>query len=678
MEAGSAIMESLDHILVNGHQDEHFASAVMVGSHCSKTSLPDVLSSDLQSLPLHGGVEDSQSFLLMDQTEQLSVETTMELCCRLGCDSSAVGKVVSILGNTGEGKSHTLNQTFFCGEEMFATSSQQTSCTSGVWAAFDPSLQALVLDTEGMLGTSDNENIRTRLLLKVLAVSDIVIYRTRAERLHNDLFYFLGDASKAYNSHFQVELSKLGEGASLGPAVIIFQETHHTDTLGRQRAEETVRERFRGLKQDISAFSRVRYVGTRTEGGHTTNFACLREAVGKELGDQSVRSPRSLGLVLRALASLNKKFSGNVIETSHTSFPDEYFTCTAKCQACEVRCSQQMKHNGEHMVAKGRCQYSQQYENKVYTCQKCQVNGRRCVVVPKAAASKESSLVGLAKFAWAGFVLECQKCGVIYRSRQQWYGNTDPEHQGVVFTEIAHVWPGVRSLQGTHNAARRVLDSVTALSGTVTEVSGAPAANLARWAADQVAPAYWRPNAEITSCRQCNQRFGATDKIHHCRACGEGFCQPCSQYLRPCPERGWGFQPVRVCHSCYAVPDSGVIEVSKPCQEPQEVQVRRVGETVYGTVSSIATALEFPISVLKDSARPEYWVPDAEISSCSVCDREIGSSAPSSQEGNRVHHCRQCGRGVCGPCSGTRRPVPSRGWDTPVRVCDDCLMEPNI
>ena len=60
---------------------------------------------------------------------------------------------------------------------------------------------------------------------------------------------------------------------------------------------------------------------------------------------------------------------------------------------------------------------------------------------------------------------------------------------------------------------------------------------------------------------------------------------------------------------------------------------------MYGTVTSLATALEFPISVLKvkrnafskdikdynvfskDSARPEYWVPDAEITSCSVCDR---------------------------------------------------------
>ena len=75
-----------------------------------------MLSSDLQSLPLHGGVEDSQAVLLMDQTEQLSVTSALELCSRLGCDPAAVGKVVSILGNTGEGKSHTLNQTFFCGE----------------------------------------------------------------------------------------------------------------------------------------------------------------------------------------------------------------------------------------------------------------------------------------------------------------------------------------------------------------------------------------------------------------------------------------------------------------------------------------------------------------------------------------------------------------------------------
>ena len=95
--------------------------------------------------------------------------------------------------------------------------------------------------------------------------------------------------------------------------------------------------------------------------------------------------------------------------------------------------------------------------------------------------------MGLAKYAWSGYVLECQKCGVIYRcsgvgqygqqwepnkgehwneylcwsrSRQQWYGNTDPEYQGVVHTEVAHVWPGVSSQQ-----------LVFSVTETVTQVS---------------------------------------------------------------------------------------------------------------------------------------------------------------------------------------------------------------
>ena len=37
--------------------------------------------------------------------------------------------------------------------------------------------------------------------------------------------------------------------------------------------------------QDLTAFPRLCYVGTRTE-GRPTNFAILREAVGRELADQ--------------------------------------------------------------------------------------------------------------------------------------------------------------------------------------------------------------------------------------------------------------------------------------------------------------------------------------------------------------------------------------------------------
>jgi hypothetical protein len=40
------------------------------------------------------------------------------------------------------------------------------------------------------------------------------------------------------------------------------------------------------------------------------------------------------------------------------------------------------------------------------------------------------------------YVLECEECGVIYRSRQYWYGNTDPE-KTIVRTQLKHIWQGV-------------------------------------------------------------------------------------------------------------------------------------------------------------------------------------------------------------------------------------------
>jgi len=38
--------------------------------------------------------------------------------------------------------------------------------------------------------------------------------------------------------------------------------------------------------------------------------------------------------------------------------------------------------------------------------------------------------------------MDCPVCGVIYRSKQYWYGNNDPE-KTVVYTETKHIWPGV-------------------------------------------------------------------------------------------------------------------------------------------------------------------------------------------------------------------------------------------
>ena len=154
-------------------------------------------------------------FLLIDEQELLQVKTCEEFIAKLGCDSNTLVKVVSIFGNTGEGKSHTLNFTFFECQEVFRTSPTQNSCTIGIWCAYDRKRKVITIDTEGLLGLSENNNRRTRLLLKVMAISDVIIYRTRAERLHTDLFNFLGSASQAYIKHFAKELRASSERCNL-------------------------------------------------------------------------------------------------------------------------------------------------------------------------------------------------------------------------------------------------------------------------------------------------------------------------------------------------------------------------------------------------------------------------------------------------------------------------------
>ena len=197
--------------------------STMASSSTSQSVMPDVLSNEMQSLQLHandnGAAAAGIGFLLMDNEENLKVDSAEELARRLGCDHDdqlCKIKVVAILGNSGEGKSYALNHSLFEGNEVFVTSADQRSCTLGVWAAYQPLMRAMVLDTEGIMGNGadPDEILRKRMLLKVLAVADVVVLCTKAERIPNDLLLFLGDASKTYNEHFSLELRRVHQVSS--------------------------------------------------------------------------------------------------------------------------------------------------------------------------------------------------------------------------------------------------------------------------------------------------------------------------------------------------------------------------------------------------------------------------------------------------------------------------------
>ncbi|MED6246260.1 hypothetical protein ATANTOWER_015039, partial [Ataeniobius toweri] len=133
--------------------------------------MSEILMKEMESLSIGPAKPEqlrdgAQSFLLVDEQENLQVQNEAEFVERLSCVDVAGVKVLSIFGNTGDGKSHTLNHILFGGESVFYTSKSPSSCTVGVWAAYNPTLSLIALDTEGLLGAAANQNQRMRLLLK--------------------------------------------------------------------------------------------------------------------------------------------------------------------------------------------------------------------------------------------------------------------------------------------------------------------------------------------------------------------------------------------------------------------------------------------------------------------------------------------------------------------------------
>ncbi|XP_075257475.1 zinc finger FYVE domain-containing protein 1-like isoform X3 [Convolutriloba macropyga] len=684
-------------------------------------------------------IQDERSVLLLDSDERLMFPSAFELSGQLQCTENNPVKVVSIFGNTGDGKSHTLNHTFFDGKEVFKTSSSQITGTVGVWAAYDPENKSLVLDTEGLLGVTNNQNVRSRLLVKILAISDIIIYRTRSDRLHSDTFQFLGDASAAYLKYFSPELKTISENcrvsvSNLGPSLIVFHETSFTEPLkddGDFTTAEQLKQRFSQIGRSPEGFSSISYLGVRTS-APPTDFSILREEVSNEISKTGVRSTRPLHIVFQLLQALNEKFNGPVDNLLMNTLPDEYFTCAVQCMACKSRCRHSMNHmrTGKKHSSSSRCHYQEQYQNKTFICKRCWQDGEDRVVIPKTAQSGDSVWSGLVKYAWQGYVLECPKCGVIYNSRKYWYGNKNPEEE-CVRVEIAHVWPDANQIfQGSHNACRQLVDGLSNVAGTISSLTARPIGYVSDWASDQVAPDYWVPNWEIKECHQCKLPFkdvsysttaadvcyndqvfeeeqnsyraseGHTNRRsshsrsrmnnqtgqerhdsetltrHHCRACGKGFCDSCSSYRMPVPERGWGDEAVRVCFSCYKKSSNnnnknedkdsakGVVVDERAYQQ---VKPRIITEAVRSSVAVISSAVEIPKATVLDYTRPAYWTEDSKLTNCFCCERLFDPVKL------RFHHCRCCGNGVCDPCSPHRVPVPIRGWDYPVRVCNQCF-----
>lgn len=60
----------------------------------------------------------------------------------------------------------------------------------------------------------------------------------------------------------------------------------------------------------------------------------------------------------------------------------------------------------------------------------------------------------------------------------------------------------------------------------------------------------WLKDDEATHCKQCKKEFSISRRKHHCRNCGDIFCNTCSSNELALPSYP---KPVRVCDNCHTL-----------------------------------------------------------------------------------------------------------------------------
>jgi len=69
----------------------------------------------------------------------------------------------------------------------------------------------------------------------------------------------------------------------------------------------------------------------------------------------------------------------------------------------------------------------------------------------------------------------------------------------------------------------------------------------------------WVSDKERGNCTKCEAKFNATRRRHHCRTCGDIFCEPCSNEKWKLGELGYT-DPAKVCVTCYDILNTKGIE----------------------------------------------------------------------------------------------------------------------
>jgi len=97
-------------------------------------------------------------------------------------------------------------------------------------------------------------------------------------------------------------------------------------------------------------------------------------------------------------------------------------------------------------------------------------------------------------------------------------------------------------------------------------------------------PPKWKNDAHVNNCDKCSTEFTFFKRRHHCRGCGNIFCDACTS--QRCSIAGCGPDPQRVCDECYIQQsDTGHVRYISFSQRPRERKVCLLGHANTGKTS---------------------------------------------------------------------------------------------
>ena len=186
----------------------------------------------------------------------------------------------------------------------------------------------------------------------------------------------------------------------------------------------------------------------------------------------------------------------------------------------------------------------------------------------------------------------------------------------------------------------------------------------------------WQPDDATPTCTCCGREFTLLIRRHHCRLCGLVVCGVCSASREPVPGSS---NMKRACDNCVMrrMNEHGqVLTGSYSTHEKYDADGNLVKAVANDITASTGDAQESSSmqrphresfnSVMKSEKYGVAWQDDEDVKACWICNTEFSFM-------NRRHHCRKCGKVVCGSCSQNR--VPVEGSYNTKRACQRCFDE---